>query len=289
MAGFVVVGVDGSAAASAALDYAVDDAVRRAADVRIVHVREPWAGNWAFPGPEGLDQAIHRYCQGVLDAAERHARDRSPGVRVAKHLVTGDVIGRLKFESRDADELVIGSRGMGGFAGMVLGSVGLGVAGHVAGPVVVVRRPASPLYGEIVVGYDGSDHAEAALAHGFAEARRRSARLRVVYAWQMPVLPPLTPGRDELSQEVFEGRAAAVLQQLGRWRDKQPDVPVEEEAVCDHPVHALSEASRSADLLVVGSRALGAMSAAVLGSVGHGVLHRAHCPVAIVRPGKEET
>ncbi|MEW9531767.1 universal stress protein [Microbispora sp. NPDC049125] len=288
MAGHIVVGVDGSVPATAAAEYAAEAAARGHATLRIVHVREPLAGTQAWQDVDGLDAAIQQYGEGVLAAAERHARERAPEVEVSTRLVSGDVIERLKDEAVDADELVIGSRGMGGFAGLILGSVSLGVAGHVPGPIVVVREPARRAYGEIVVGFDGGPRAEAALVYAFAEAGRRSARLKVVYAWQMPAFYPFAAGYNDLLRGVFDERAAVVSEQLTPWRDKHPDVLVEEEAVCGHATHALAEASRTADLVVVGSRGLGPMGAAFLGSVGHGLLHRAHCPVAVVRSGKEE-
>ncbi|MEU6998694.1 universal stress protein, partial [Nonomuraea sp. NPDC046570] len=76
----------------------------------------------------------------------------------------------------------------------------------------------------------------------------------------------------------------AARQRLIPWRVKHPDVQMNESAVCEHPVSALAEASRTADLVVVGSRGLGGFASAVLGSVSHGILHHAHCPVAVVRP-----
>jgi nucleotide-binding universal stress UspA family protein len=288
MAGSIVVGVDGSASATAAVEYAAEDAARRNATLKIVHVREPWAGTEGFRGVNGLNEAVQRFREGVIAAAERHAHARAPQVEVSTRLVTGDVTQRLMSEAEDADELVIGSRGMGGFSGMILGSVGLGVAGHVPGPIVVVRTPVHRTYGEITVGYDGTEHSEAALEYAFNEAERRSVHLRVIYAWQTPLFSPFAAGYTDLLEGVFEGCTAFVWQQLAPWRDKHPGVEVEQTAVRGHPIYALSEASRTADLVVAGSRGLGTFGSAVLGSVGHGVLHRAHCPVAIVRPGKEE-
>ncbi|GAA0986297.1 universal stress protein [Acrocarpospora macrocephala] len=288
MAGLVVVGLDGSASAALAADYAVDDAVRRGATLKIVHVRDPWSGDLALRGLDNLTAAATRHGEDILAAAKERARERVPDLDVVTRMVTGSIVEQLKSESAEADCLVVGSRGMGGFAGLLLGSVGLGVAGHVPGPIVVVRQMAPVSYGEIVVGYDGSDHSEAALEYAFGEARRRGAGLKVIYTWQELIFSPYAIGYSQLLQGVFNDRVADVHDRLTSWRERNPDVKVEESFLTGHPIPTLNEASRLADLVVVGSRGMGAFGSAVLGSVSHGVLHGASCPVAVVRPYQEE-
>jgi nucleotide-binding universal stress UspA family protein len=288
MAGLIVVGVDGSAPAMAAVEWAAEDAARRDAALKIVHVHDVWAGVAPLPKVGGPGGSATEHAREMLAAAAQRARDRAPGVEITTDLAAGTVVETLKSESERADTIVIGSRGVGGFAGLVLGSVGLALAGHAAGPVVVVRAPARTVYGMIVVGFDGSEYSEAALEYAFAQARLRGARLRAVYAWQMPTLSAYALGYSPVLEGLFEDEARTARQRLAPWREKYPDVEVEESAVCDHPVPVLSNASRQADLVVVGSRGRGGFGSAVLGSVSHGVLHRAHCPVAVVRAGQEE-
>ncbi|GIH96299.1 universal stress protein [Planobispora siamensis] len=288
MTGLIVVGVDGSAPATAALDWASEEAARRGAALKIVHVHEPWAAATPFFRAGVADDPAAGYGRETLEAAERRACERAPAIEITTDLATGAVVERLKAESEGADELVIGSRGLGGFAGLVLGSVGLALAGHAAVPVVVVRTAARTAHGVIVAGFDGSEHSEAALEYAFTQARLRGCRLRAVHAWQMPMVSPYALGYSPVVKGLYRDEAEVVRQYLAPWREKYPDIEVEEAAVCDHPVRALSDASRRADLVVVGSRGLGGFGAAVLGSVGHGVLHRAHCPVAVVRPREEE-
>ncbi|GLX01920.1 universal stress protein [Microtetraspora sp. NBRC 16547] len=286
MTGPIVVGVDGSPQSTAAVDWAADDAARRGVPLKIVHVREPWANKYPFHRVEGFDQSLSDYCEGVISGAAKRARERVPGLAVTAELATGMVVEKLKAESRQAAALVVGSRGMGGFAGLVLGSVGLGVAGHATCPVVVVRGPGKAGQREIVVGFDGSEHSEAAMRYAFEEAELRGVGVRVVYAWQIPAFTPFAIGYTRALDEVLEQSTDIARRQLAPWREKYPDVPVTQSAVCGHPIAVLSDFSRGADLLVVGSRGLGGFGSAVLGSVGHGVLHRAHCAVAVVRPGE---
>ncbi|MEU4410933.1 universal stress protein [Streptosporangium sp. NPDC023963] len=287
MTGLIVVGTDGSAPATAAVRWAAEDAARSGAALKIVHVREPWNALVLLSGTgEENDSAEHAHR--VLAAAAQRARDHTPDIKITTALATGAVVERLKSESERADVLVIGSRGVGGFAGLVLGSVGLALAGHAAGPVVIVRAPVRTAHGVIVVGFDGSEHSQAALEYAFARAQQHGSRLRAVHAWQMPVLSPYALGYSPALKSVFADEAEAARRLLAPCREKYPDVAVKESIVCDHPVRVLSDASRRADLVVVGSRGLGGFGSAVLGSVSHGVLHRAHCPVAVVRPPLDE-
>ncbi len=287
MTGLIVVGTDGSGPATAAVEWAAEDAARSGAALRIVYVREPWNALVLLSGI-GEENDPAEYGHRVLAAAAQRARDRTSDIKITTALAIGAVVERLKSESQRADALVIGSRGVGGFAGLVLGSVGLGLAGHAAGPLIVVRAPGRTAHGVIVAGFDGSEHSQAALEYAFARARWRGARLRAVCAWQMPMLSPYALGYSPVLEGVFADEAETARRLLAPYREKYPDVAVEESTVCDHPVRVLSDASRQADLVVVGSRGLGGFGSAVLGSVSHGVLHRAHCPVAVVRPRSGE-
>jgi nucleotide-binding universal stress UspA family protein len=293
MSSSIVVGVDGSGSSTAAVEWAADAAVRQGLPLRIVHVREPWAGE-AKPHrdiPDGradrAEDAVHpgeavRH-EDVPAEAARVARKRAPGLEVTTALVTGTVVASLRAESRTAALVVIGSRGMGGFAELLLGSVGMGLAGHAHGPVVVVRETGVDRRGEIVAGYDASPHAEAALRFALEQAAMCGARLRVVFAWPAPPMSPYAIAYGDMVQEVFDAEANRVRERLAVLRDEYPGVEIRDEVVIGHPVPALTEASRAADLVVVGSRGKGPL-ASLLGSVSHGVLHHAHCPVAVVRP-----
>ncbi|MFG3441127.1 universal stress protein [Nonomuraea sp. NPDC047897] len=272
MAGRIVAGVDGSAAATAAVGWAVADARRRGLALRLVHVCG-WASHTG-----GAD-----YCEEALKAAADTARRLAPELDVSTDLFAGEMIAGLVGESATADSVVVGSRGLGGFAGLVLGSTGLALAGHAAGPVVVVRQDAEEGHGEIVVGYDGSEHSDAAMDYAVQQARARGVQLKAIYAWPPPVLGPYAAAYRILDDD-FEEAARAATQQVLPWREKNPDVRIVDEQVRDHPAAALIKAAATADLLVVGSRGLGGFASAVLGSVSHAVLHHVTCPVAVVRP-----
>ncbi|GAB2953313.1 universal stress protein [Nonomuraea fastidiosa] len=273
----IVVGADGSPAAAAAVEWAADDATRRGLDLRIVHVCEQWSHN------QGVE-----YCEGALEAAADIAHGLAAGVKVTTELLTGNVVERLIAESTTADSIVLGSRGLGGFTGMLLGSVSTAVAGHAAGPVVVVRAPHPVEHGRVVVGYDGSDHARAAMEYAVEQARSRRARLHVVTAWQVPPFSPYGVAYGQLVEQIMEELPRRARELVEPWRTGNPDLVVTDEQQCDHPATALVRAAETADLVVVGSRGRGGFASALLGSISHAVLHHATCPVAVVRPPAEK-
>ncbi|MEV0592443.1 universal stress protein [Nonomuraea cavernae] len=275
MAGHIVVGVDGSLPATAAVEWAAADAQRRGLGLRIVHVCEQWGY-----GDEGT-----KVCAGVLAAAADRARGLTRDVEVTTELLPGHVIDTLVGESASADSVVLGSRGVGGFAGLVVGSVGLGVAGHAAGAVVIVRGPSVVQYGRrVVAGDDGSDESEAAVQYALEQARARGVPLYVVFAWQMSIAPPLAAGYSKILEGAREQEILMAAERVMPWREKNPDVEIIGEQVVGHPADVLIQAGGTADLVVVGSRGLGGFASAVLGSVSHAVLHHVNCPVAVVRP-----
>ncbi len=274
MAGPIVVGVDGSDPSHAAVEWAAADARDRRLPLKILHVCEQWR--------DDLDG--RKYCAGVVEAAAGRAREIDAGIAVETELTGGNVVDTLIARSASADSTVLGSRGMGGFAGLLLGSVTMGVAGHAQGPVVVVRSPTATRHDQIVVGDDGSDTAREAMLYSVEQARARRARIVVLHAWQQPLVSAYGVEIAGLLAEAFEEECHAARERVAAWREQHPDVEITGRQVAEHPVPALADASASADLVVVGSRGLGGFASAVLGSVGHGLLHHAECPVAVVRP-----
>jgi nucleotide-binding universal stress UspA family protein len=218
----------------------------------------------------------------MLAEAEQTARELRPGLEVTSALLDGQPAKVLREQSTPDTTLVLGSRGLGGFTGALVGSVSTHVASHSHGPVVVVRPHEGVARNEIVVGVDGSPECEPALGYALEQARLRGATVRAIHAWQLPVhayAPEVTFDMDE----VVRSRQRLVAEKLLAWREKYPDVTLLEQTPCVHPANALIEASSTAELVVVGSRGMGALGSLVLGSVSRAVLHHAHSPVAVVR------
>jgi nucleotide-binding universal stress UspA family protein len=193
------------------------------------------------------------------------------------------VVPALAEASKDAEMIVVGSRGMGGFRRALLGSVSSGMVHHAHCPVAVIRQEGAEARDTlpVVVGVDGSPASEAATAWAFDEASRRGVDLVALHAWSDLGATP-TIGMD---WEQFEEDGKEVLaERLAGWREKYPDVSVERRIVYNRPVHWLVEESEKAQLVVVGSHGRGGFTGMLLGSVSAAVVHEAKSPVVVVRP-----
>lgn len=197
-------------------------------------------------------------------------------------MVEGAPVMVLRDQAEEATEVVLGSRGLGGFAGALLGSVSARVAGQVHCPVVVVRPEYAARRGDVVVGVDDSTECDAALVYAFEQAKLRGATLRAVHAWLLPIhdyAPEIGYGMDEIRQ----AQQRVVGEKVATFGGAYPGVKVVEDVYAARTVDALTEASDTATLLVVGSHGRGAFGSVLLGSVSRGVLHHARCAVAVVR------
>ncbi|WP_412520716.1 universal stress protein [Actinomadura madurae] len=143
--------------------------------------------------------------------------------------------------------------------------------------MIVVRDQAGTAAGEVVAGLDLAEDPGPVLDHAFAAATVRGARLRVLHAWHPPALTVESGVDLQITAGTYRGHLAAAL---APWRNRHPDVEVVEDVVVGHPVDMLATASAHADLVVVGSWG----RSFSIGSVSHGVIHHARCPVAVVRP-----
>jgi nucleotide-binding universal stress UspA family protein len=283
----ILAGTDGSPPADRAVAWAADEAALRRRPLHLVHVTERWMYDIPlFPAP-GMRDSLSEEGLRILARAKDLALDRRPDLTVTTELVEEATAHALNEASEHAFEVVLGHRGLGGFASLLLGSTGLRVAGHAFGPVIIVRGEetgtGAVVKGEVVVGTDVSEGSAEALEYAFDAAAVRKARLRVIHSWRVPAA--LLASGDAAEIGTIEERTRLNLaQSVAPCRDRHPDVHVVEELVREHPVSALVDVSGDADLVVVGSHGHTGRGAIRLGSVGHGVIHHAHCPVAVVRP-----
>lgn len=281
----VVVGIDGSPSALRAVRWAATEAARRRVGLRVV-TAFAWTADHVV-GHAGLGE---RYRDQMLEvaryevaAAAEAANAAEPDLDVMPQVEVGAPIGVLGTEARRAQLVVLGDRGLGGLTGVLVGSVAVALAAHAACPVVVVRGDRSGADGAVAVGIDGSPVSEAALSFAFDAAAARGAELVAVHSWWPTMFDnALGPMMDWDAVAVEE--SAVLAERLAGWGQKYPQVAVRRVIVRDAPARALVEASKSAQLVVVGSRGRGNATGLMLGSVSHGVLHGAHCPVAVVRP-----
>lgn len=304
--GPILVGYDGSEQARAALGWALDEGARAGRPVHLISVFE-WltAGSWIGPGPapgDWSDEIPRREAENELRAALAEARRTHPDVPADGEVLDGPPAMRLQERSAQASLVVLGSRGHGGFTGLLTGSTTVAVAAHAHCPVVVVRGldpAAGDRGGDVVVGVDGSAESLLALEFAFAQAAGRKAPLRVLRAWHVPggawgmaipgwslaVEPTPAPGvpMGFDPEEVLRVERQALDEVLARPRQDHPEVEVRPEVVLASPAGALIEATASAQLVVVGSRGRGGFRGLLLGSVSQQVMSHAACPVAVVR------
>ncbi|MGW6268401.1 MULTISPECIES: universal stress protein [unclassified Streptomyces] len=282
----LVVGVDGSETSLRAVDWAVGEAAMRGVPLRLVY-----ASLWhryegpAFAGEVRVPQEAPQ-ADAVVDAAAARAHRRDADVKVSTEVLHDEPVPALLVEGRNACALVLGSRGRGGIAELLLGSVCLAVAARADCPVIVLRgshdnraKPASR--GRLVVGVGDPLESAAAVRFAFQEARYREAPLTAIRAWRCPAHEttdhPLLVGEPA---RLHEEQAAMALE--AALRDVLEEVELHRRTA-EGPAHkVLLAASADADLLVVGARRRHGRFGLQLGRVAHAVLHHSACPVAVV-------
>jgi nucleotide-binding universal stress UspA family protein len=283
----VVVGVDGSDEALAAVEWAAREAVIMRRALRVVHAFE-WAEFPVSLGPPagapdwtGLANAARQ----ILGEAQERARTATSGVVVTAESIAGFARPVLLAEASTAALMVVASRGLGGVGSLLIGSTGLELAARAPCPVAVVPREARPRAGaEIVVGVDCSQSSRPALEFAFAEAERRGVELAVILAWQgegsrAAFSTDDPPADQEPTREGAHARLAAFVEPV---RQKHPEVTAHVGARFAAARTFLTERAVHAGLLVVGSRGYGAAKGLFAGSVSQAVLHHARCPVVVV-------
>ncbi|MEO3972542.1 universal stress protein [Streptomyces sp. CAU 1734] len=291
--GPVVVGVDGSASSLAAVETAAREAKLRGTGLRVVHAFI-WPAMKVPLGPAAVgprDGGLRNLAERTLDEAVTRARDVAPGVAVTGEIVTGEPLTVLEERSRTASLAVVGSRGMGGFIGLLVGSTAVHLAAHGRCPVLVVRGEPDR-EGPVLLAVDGSPEAAGAVEFAFAEASLRGVGLVALHAWNEWTEPgdddPGHPQNLVGDAGRLRGTEERVLAEaIAGLREKYPEVGVERRLIRGRVRPALIEASEEAQLLVVGARGRGGFAGLLLGSVSQALLHHAHCPVAVVRSGGE--
>jgi len=281
----IIVGADGTDCSKAAVRWAAREAQRRDLPLRVTHVYDwEWREARYDSSNYYLDEA-RRDAEGVAATGVHEALVVAPKLEVEGDPVIGHPAARLLAEAEHGVLTVVGSRGRGGFASLLLGSVSQRVATHAPTSVVVVRGRADVADGPVVAGVDDSPIADEVLATAFEAAAKRGCELEVVRSY-LPVVPLWMDKKvdaDAAAPEADAEESAKLQAQLAPWREKYPDVPVE--AVLTHHGIAgeLVAASHRAQLVIVGSRGHGVIAGTMLGSTGLQLLHHADCPVYIVR------
>ncbi len=283
----IVAGTDGSEESLRAVDWAVREAVLRSSPLRIVSAASLLPRMVSRAGPTNYDtvtDVLLKDRDRALAAAAERAAKMAPGVLIDTDQLSGQPAQAITESGAGAMMLVLGSRGVGAFTAMVLGSISRYAASHASCPVVVVRDETAATHRQVGIGIGDLDHFADSLTFAFEEASLRRASLLAIHAWRTPQ-GDISRAGDTFTGEdphAFEAEAARHLEGLlNEWREKYPDVPVSQDVVHGHPGRALVGLSARADLVVIGRHVKHAGLPGP-GSVRHAVLNHAHGPVAVV-------
>ncbi|HEV7932578.1 MAG TPA: universal stress protein [Actinomadura sp.] len=288
----LVVGYDGSKEGDRVIRWAVGEAKLRRVALTVCH-----AWRFDFPltqmDPEWVG-IVRRIAEHVLDHGVFHARTLAPTLKVNKSLVPGPASSALLHEADDAELIVVGAHGgrhpegdyrrddrggededVGG--GRPAGSTAVQTAAMASCPVVVLRRT-GPADGRIVVGVDGSEGGDAALAFAFEEAALRG--------WNVHAVHGCGESRTDGSDPETLGREAGLLLEcaVAPWREKYPRVTAWTHLVYEPPREALVNAAAGAEMLAVGDRGMGGFEPLMLGAVSQAMIHHAPCNVTVTHP-----
>ena len=282
----IVAGTDGSEESLRAVEWAAREAVLHGAPLRIVSAAPlpPVIGLHVRPDRNVVAHLIRTERDRALAAAEARAAEMAPGLLIDADPLVGRPAHAVTESGSGASMLVLGSRGIGAFAAMVLGSVSRYAADCASCPVVVVRDSTAAVHRQVGVGIGDLDGCAGLLTFAFEESVLRKASLMVVHAWHVPQSGILRPGTASQVRgaDAAEAEAARRLEGLlGNWREKYPGVPVSQDVVRGHPGRALAGLSARADLTVIG-RHDERHGLPGPGSVRHAVLNHALGAIAVV-------
>jgi nucleotide-binding universal stress UspA family protein len=279
----IVAATDGSEESLRAVEWAAREAVLHGAPLRIVSAASlPRTASLQLkPERDVVLGFVRDHRDQALAAAEARAAEMAPGLLISTDPLEGPPARAVTGSESGALMLVVGSRGLGAFTAMMLGSVARYTAGHASCPVVVVREETAAVHRLVGVGVGDLDDCADSLAFAFEEAALRKASLRAIHAWHAPqasISRAGTPYPPPALHAAAADAARELTLLLDRWQDKYPDVPVSQDVVHGHPGRALADLSARADLVVLG-RHPGLPGP---GSVRHAGLNHAHGPIAIV-------
>ncbi|MBI2706152.1 MAG: universal stress protein [Actinobacteria bacterium] len=281
----IVVGVDDTRGAAAALRWAVDEAHTWQAHLEVIHAWEPVSGTAARTAPAPAEAAAG----GAVAMVDRLLDEiDTTGLDVTWTRADGPPAHALVAASTTADLIGVGTRGMRAAEGLIRGSVREHCVTHAACSVAVVpnderaareRAVAPP---RVVVGTDGSAPSLVAMRWAFAEAQARGWTVRPLMAWSF--LDQHRPGGDDRFLPTYKGsEAVAALDELVEQVGRDFDVAADPVVRCDLPEAALLDEVHPQDLLVVGARGRGALAGILLGSVSLRCVTEAPCPTIVVR------
>ncbi|MCF2533829.1 universal stress protein [Yinghuangia soli] len=293
--GHVIAGVDGSASARDAVDWAADEAALRGTTLELLHAWRPKA----FERKDWYGELLADAGVELLRANAARARERHPGLTVVTEIVRGHAASVLVEASKRAGLLVLGHRGLGGVDGLHIGSVGLNVAAHAACPLLIARTaagsssgagtPARPR-GPVLVGLADASCAPA-LHAACDEAALRGLPVRAVHAWNLPLVPTMAgvPTPFVLPAETVEvdrkQSKGMVDDEAAALHAAYPDLEITADILIGEAGWVLIDASEQASLTVLATHRRPGRLGFALGPVTHALVAHARSAVLLVPVG----
>ncbi|HET6625780.1 MAG TPA: universal stress protein [Nocardioidaceae bacterium] len=264
----IVVGVDGSERNRSAVAWAAAEAAAVGAALVLVTVTK--------------DRRAHD----MLAAVRAEVQQQVPEQRVEADVVPGSPADALLDRSTDARMTVVGKRGLGGFARLLVGSTSIALAGRSEVPVTIVPddwKQADHGDDPVIVGVDPERPDAGPIRIAFQRARRLGVRLVAVHGWVTPTAYSWDTAALAGAAVQWERDAHAEFDTvLELWRERFPDVEVEAVHSHSHPAMAVLDAAEHAQLVVLGRHTDGRLGGFPFGSVTRAVLHYSECPVMVV-------
>lgn len=288
--GAVIVGVDGSDTAAGATRWAAGFAQKSHAPVQLLYAlpSDDWfvgLGRAALISERALMNQLREAGTGHLQRATKTIKEVAPDVQVTTTICDEPAADYIRAHSSQASMVVIGSRRSGPVRDMLLGSEVIAITNAAQCPVLAWRRhqPTGGHPDDMVVGVDGSDHADKALLAAFEHAQLVGGRVVAAHFWQVSAMIGIGYSGAMIDwEQLHDDGTAWLTEHVAAVRDKFPDVEVATVYGDASAAPGLTDLAAYASLLVVGSRGYGAVSGTLLGSVSQNVLHHSHCSVLVV-------
>ncbi|MEE1744733.1 MULTISPECIES: universal stress protein [unclassified Streptomyces] len=279
--GSVTVGVDGSEPARRAALWAAAEAARRGSTLRIVHATDT-DSRVLYLSVENIER-VRRAGHELLRETAAAITELHSDLHVTTEFSGGAAVPSLRRTTGPRGTVVVGNRGLGGFKNLMLGSVGLKVAAEATTPVVIVRGTDEGTERGVVLAAVRDEHDAECARYAACEAEIHKASLRLLHVWSILGSAGLAVTMLDDVEEIVGEHVHHLNAVTDRIRDEFPDLNVQADAEKSlNAAGVLVEASRHADLLVMGGRRRPGYIGPTLGRATHSLLHHAHCPVQLI-------